>query len=128
MSLLPTWLPQKNTLKTAALRNADEIQDEERVKILSALSKNGAPQGSAVYDLVSGWLDNRPSDDLKSAWLSFMQEYLPTLDAASKQALKEEVLGSSAEVAESAGGWLFGWGSVSSEEQTVLDQLGAAFS
>ena len=106
----------------------NEIQEEERVKILSALSKHGAPQGSAVYDLVSGWLDNRPTDALQSSWISFMKEYLPTLDTDAKGALKKEVLGSSTDVAESAGGWLFGWGAVSSEEQEVLNQLGAVFS
>ena len=104
------------------------IQPEERTEILSRLAKNGVASGTASHDLVAGWLENRPTDDLKVAWTSFVQEYLKGLDTSARLALKEEILGASGELAASAGGWLFGWNSISSEEQAVLDELHTIFS
>lgn len=101
------------------------MDDSERNAILSAAEDAGLSGESAA--LLDGWLTTRPSDKVLSAWKDYVSALASTMDAGAKDKLKQELLGRSRTVAESAGGFL-GIGKISSEEEDKLEELARAFS
>lgn len=103
------------------------MHENEREAILAAANKQGINKGCSVYEMLKEWLHERPSPELKVSWFDFMREYVIHLNAAERLAWEEEILGSSQDVAESSGGWFFGLGAVSTDQQELLDELHAVF-
>jgi len=103
-----------------------KIDAKERAAILSGADKSGIKPDTLAAKLLEGWLSDQPDDSLAAAWKDYMQAVCGKLAAGDKVKLQEEVIGRSKSVAEAAGGFL-GLGSISTQEQRVLDSLNAAF-
>lgn len=102
------------------------ISTKEHEAVASGAEKAGIKTGSTAYQLLQGWLTEKPDDSLMSVWADYTKAMCEKLQAGDKVKLSEQVLGRCKSVAESAGGFL-GLGSISSKEQAVLDALAAAF-
>jgi hypothetical protein len=76
--------------------------------------------------MISVWLKQKPGPELMEAWEHYIQALSQQLSPEERQSLKEEVLADARTIANAAGGFL-GFGTLSPEEQKVLDQLEAAF-
>ncbi len=103
------------------------IDAKERIAVLDAAEKQGVEKVHPAYQLLEGWLKQKPDAKLLTAWKNQVAALSQTLDEAAKQNLKDDLLGRARAVAETAGG-LLGFGNkVSKSEQTVLDDLEQAF-
>lgn len=86
----------------------------------------GIDKNSPVHSLVDGWVKSRPNADLEKAWTSFMSAYLSTLSSEEQASLKNEIITTSIDIAQSEGGFL-GIGKVSSGESELLERLKSVF-
>ena len=102
------------------------IDTKEHEAIASAAEKAGIKAGTMAYQLLQGWLAEKPDESLSDTWTEYTKAMCEKLQAGDKIKLSEQVLGRCKSVAESAGGFL-GLGSISAKEQTVLDGLASAF-
>jgi hypothetical protein len=103
-----------------------QIQDNERTAILQGAHGKGLEQGTDGYELLQTWLAKRPSDDLFSAWESYIKALAGQLNDEQNRLLKNQILGFAKMVATSAGG-ILGFGKVSGTEEKVLHRIEAAF-
>lgn len=103
-----------------------EIQGNEREAILKAAADSGMAADDSSYRLLEGWLEERPGSDLLDTWKEYIRAFSSAADDAVAGILKEEILGRARSVAHAAGGFL-GLGKVSTEEESVLDELEASF-
>lgn len=104
-----------------------KLDDTEREAILASAVKSGLDKDSAGYHWLVTWLQQAPDSELLDAWTSYAQALNATLSAEDRQALKSGLIDRARQVAEAAGGFLGLGNKVSAEEQTVLEQLEAAF-
>ena len=104
-----------------------EMADAEKTAILKAANDAGVTSESAAYSVVESWLQNRPDEDLLSAWKSYIDSVKSKLDPAATIQLKHSVVVRSTEIAKAAGGYLGLGNKISAAEQAVIDDLTAAF-
>ena len=102
----------------------NHLDDSERESILAKAKEKGVSDD--IMSVVSNWMSHQPSSTLKHAWVSFMTEYVQSLEGPHRNALKAEILGDSTDVAAASGGF-FGFGSISEPEQELIDELSAVF-
>ncbi|HEY4242516.1 MAG TPA: hypothetical protein VGM88_22010 [Kofleriaceae bacterium] len=102
------------------------IQDNERTAILQGAHGKGLEQGSDGYELLQTWLAKAPSDELFSAWESYIHALASQLNVEQSKLLKNQIVGFAKLVASSAGGVL-GFGKVSASEEAALKKIEAAF-
>ena len=102
------------------------IQSAERDALLEAASAAGIEAGSESFELLAGWLEEKPDDAMVQAWEDYVRALSATASEGSRAALRAVTLGRAEAVAQAAGG-LLGVGRVSSSERQVLDRLAAAF-
>lgn len=103
------------------------VDTKEHNALLAAAEQAGLSKGSASYQLLDGWLKERPSPELLAAWKAYVAALSRTLNDHDKQALKRDLLGHARSVAEAAGGFLGLGKKISSAEQAVLTELEQAF-
>jgi hypothetical protein len=101
-----------------------ELQDKERSAILIAAKESGL--GRVAYELVKHWLQQKPSDQLLTAWMGYITAISESSSTEVKEKLKSDVLGRAYQVAETAGG-ILGFNKTTESEQSVLDVLERAF-
>lgn len=101
------------------------MDDKERSAILSAAKDIGLGSESAA--LLEGWLATQPGSRVLSAWKDYVAALVSTMDVATKDKLKQDLLGRVHTVAEAAGGFLGIVGAISSEEKAKLEELARAF-
>jgi hypothetical protein len=99
-----------------------EISSKERKAALRAAEERGIAPGTETWQLLEDWLEHRPDPELMDAWKGFMKSLLESLDPAIADAVKERIMTRARGVAEAAGGFL-GMGSISDQEQAVLDEM-----
>ena len=102
------------------------IQDNERTAILQGAHGKGLEQGTDGYELLQTWLAKKPSDDLFSAWESYIKALASQLNDEQNRLLKNQIVGFAKMVAAAAGG-ILGFGKVSGSEEKILDRIEAAF-
>lgn len=103
-----------------------EIQDNERTAILQGAHGKGLEQGSDGYELLQTWLKSKPSEELFTAWESYIKALAAQLNEEQNRLLKNQIVGFAKLVATSAGG-LLGFGKVSGAEEKALGRIEAAF-
>jgi hypothetical protein len=103
------------------------LDEKERSALLAAAAQSGLSKGSASYQLLEEWLEERPSPQILAAWKAYVADLSRTLDDQAKEALKRDLLGRARMVAEVAGGFLGLGNRISSAEQAMLTQLEQAF-
>lgn len=104
------------------------IDPKERGAVLSGAVETGLSRGNAGHELLEGWLAKRPPPELLAAWKGYIGAISATLGAEAKAALKLQLLGRARAVAEATGGILGIGQRISAAEETVLQDLGTAFS
>lgn len=103
------------------------VAAKEREAILSAAADSGLNSGDTAYELLQGWLEEAPSDELLDAWKEYVSAFSKVIDAEVFAGLRDDLLGRAQQVAEAAGGMLGMGHKVSMSEQTVLNDLQQAF-
>ncbi len=104
-----------------------QVEEKERIAVLSGAEANGVIAGSPAYELLEGWLARRPDARLLATWGEFTVALCARLGATERASLKKNVLGRAREVAAAAGGFLGLGNKISPEEEVVLEQLAKAF-
>jgi hypothetical protein len=102
------------------------IQDNERTAILQGAHGKGLEQGTDGYELLQTWLAKKPSEDLFSAWESYIKALASQLNDEQNRLLKNQIVGFAKMVAAAAGG-ILGFGKVSGSEEKILERIEVAF-
>ena len=102
------------------------ISGKERKAVLRAAAERGIEEGSTNFQMLQDWLDHKPEPQLFDVWKSYARELTVGLDPSIALAIRESVAKRTKAVADAAGGFL-GLKAISAEEQTVLDEIDAAF-
>ncbi len=103
-----------------------QMDEKERKAILKAADESEVPIDPVARQLLVAWLETRPSDALLGAWKAYIGELSQILSVDANDSLRDEVMGRARDVAQSAGGFL-GIGTVSEDEERILNELEAAF-
>lgn len=103
-----------------------ELQDNERAELFLYAHKAGLSNKQVDKNIISVWLKQKPGPELMEAWTHYIQALCQQLSSEERQSLKKEVLTDARTIANAAGGFL-GFGTLSPEEQEVLNRLEAAF-
>ena len=104
-----------------------EIQDSERAAILQAAESEGISKDSTNYQLLKGWLDDRPDPTLLEAWREYAVELAKELDEASLAEVRRITMDRARRIAELTGGILGLSHEISKEEERALIDLARAF-
>jgi hypothetical protein len=104
-----------------------EIQDSERAAILQAAETEGISKDSTNYQLLKGWLDDRPDPTLLEAWREYAVELAKELDEASLAEVRRITMDRARRIAELTGGILGLSHEISKEEERALIDLARAF-
>ena len=82
---------------------------------------------SAGYRLLENCLSERPQAQLRNMWSQYIKSVCATLSPEERESLKTDLLRRARSVAEAAGGFMGLGSKVSSQEETLLAEIGAAF-
>ena len=104
-----------------------EIQDSERAAILQAAETEGISKDSTNYQLLKGWLNDRPDPTLLEAWREYAVELAKELDDASLSEVRRITMDRARRIAELTGGILGLSHEISKEEERALIDLARAF-
>jgi hypothetical protein len=104
----------------------DRVESDERDVILKLAEQSGIEKGDPAMDLLESWTKQKPGNELLEAWCEYAGALSNALGAASRERLKEEVVRNAKKVAEACGG-VFGFASVSPNEQATMDKIERAF-
>jgi CRP-like cAMP-binding protein len=102
-----------------------QIDAAERRELLRAAEAHGISAGSASFELLRIWLDERPGPDLMQAWSAFTIALCAELSVEARMRLADAVLGHARDVAAAAGG-LLGLAAISRSEERALAELARA--
>ncbi|MCC6511058.1 MAG: hypothetical protein IT423_18295, partial [Pirellulaceae bacterium] len=100
----------------------DRVEDNERYRLLQAAEKAGLAPGDPSYELLSGWLVQRPPEELFQTWVEYAQSLCRSLDGESRENLQTTLVHQVRSIATASGG-MFGFGSISPTEQKVIDAV-----
>lgn len=103
-----------------------KMEPNERDAILKATAESGIDSNNCCYQLIEGWLNQRPSDGLLSSWKEYIGALKTSLDSAAFHQIQNSIVDRATQVAAAAGGFL-GIGSVSEVEKKVIAELESAF-
>ena len=103
-----------------------EINAKEREAILKAASQSGFAPSSVDYSIVDRWLTHKPDAKLLEAWSKYIAALCSKLTIEERASLKLETIGQARAVAEASGG-ILGLGTISTDEQKMLQKLESAF-
>ncbi len=103
-----------------------EMEDKEKKAIMDAAKGEGIEEGDPVHDLLLGWLEKKPGDQLLQTWIDYVQALDEQLTVEERATLKKQVMDRARHVAEAAGG-LLGLAKISGAEKEMLAKLEAAF-
>jgi hypothetical protein len=103
------------------------LEDKEREAVLKEAGKNGVAPGTPGYELLQGWLREKPDITLLTAWTAYARAVVESLEGVQRQEFRDSILNRAKAVANAAGGFA-GMGKVSDREKDVLTQIEAALS
>ncbi len=103
------------------------IDPNERSAVLRAAEQEGLSKQSPNYELLNGWLANRPPPDLITVWKQYVAALVANLDDPAKTTLKTQIVGRARSVAEASGGFLGLTARISDAEKRVLHDLEETF-
>lgn len=116
-----------NLIPLVSVAWADHIMNvEERDAILKSAVRQGISTETSAYNLLKGWLQERPPASMILAWKEYIRSLRSILPINSYSNLKEDILLQAENVAKIAGGFL-GFNSVSDEEKKVIEDIRITF-
>jgi hypothetical protein len=104
----------------------DFVDPKESHQILKAAEMEGIVPGEPAFELLQGWLNERPNPRLFEDWRAYIQALKSRETPERISELRKHVLGRARRVARAAGG-AFGFNKVAAAEQALLDKMEAAF-
>jgi len=102
------------------------VEKEEREAVLQAAESVGIAPDSVTGQLLTSWLQQKPSPELFQAWEDYITALHTVLDPVSFRRLHNTAVETARQVAEASGGVL-GVHSVSLAEERAIHQVDAAF-
>lgn len=120
-NLLALWLVPLTQVAWADGR----VEPAEREAVLDALRKHGYSKDSPAWHLLESWLDHQPCHEVLTAWKDYARALVETAGEKQVILLRNELRNRAREVAQATGG-VFGFGSVSCAEESVLEQIESA--
>jgi hypothetical protein len=105
----------------------DRIEDNERFRVIHAAEKAGLTPGDPAYEMLKGWLTERPPVGLFETWSEYAKTLAQSLNGEARENLKNSLVDQVRSVAAANGG-LFGYGSISPTEQKLIDKVSEALS
>jgi hypothetical protein len=99
-----------------------DVDKKEREAIMEIAQGRGIDQGGPAYEVLSGWLAERPDRSLLETWKHYVSEVKPTLTEEAWKQFAHEVVEQATAVAHASGG-LLGYGTVSVTEKNIIDQI-----
>lgn len=103
-----------------------KLDVKERDAVRAGAAAEGIAAGSAAQLVLEHWLEERPDPALIDAWKRYVKALQDQLGPAQHRRLGEDLLGRARKVAHAAGG-ILGLGSISGDEQKVLEELKSVF-
>ena len=98
----------------------------ERDVVISTASAQGIHPGSATFEMLAHWLDERPDPRISEAWKEYVKEMAHLMPQQSLAAMKTQMLDRCARVADAAGGFL-GLETASKRERAKIDEFAKAW-
>lgn len=105
----------------------DRVEDNERYRLLQCAEKAGLTAGDPAYEMLNGWLNQRPPAELFETWLQYARSLAMSLDGESRENLQMTLVHQVRGIATACGG-MFGFGSISPAEQKIIAQVEEALS
>lgn len=102
------------------------VSDAERETVMNEALKTNLAQQSAAFELVEGWLRNRPPSSMWTLWKEYVSAIRGKMSPVTGDALGKEIHRQATAVAKASGGTL-GFGKISSAEQDKLDEIAKVF-
>jgi hypothetical protein len=102
------------------------IDAKERAAILKATEARGVESGTPGHNLLSSWLETKPSDSMSAVWAQYVEGLWPNLTQPERDEFRERLLVLVRGVAEAAGGFLGLGSKISPAERAILDEIEAA--
>ena len=99
-----------------------EMAKEEREAIMEMAHKRGIEQDGLAYQILNGWLEQRPNRALLETWKHYAHAVRETLTESAWKQLADEVLEQANAVAQASGG-VFGYGKVSATEKNMIAKI-----
>jgi hypothetical protein len=98
------------------------VTAEERDAVLNAAAKQGLQPGTASYELLQNWLQNRPDLHIITAWKDYVRELARIMPKETIDEMGRQLISRCKRVAEAAGGFL-GLATISKSEQSKIDEF-----
>jgi hypothetical protein len=103
----------------------NKVTGAEKKLILEAARLHGVEEGSPANQKLEYWLTSRPDDKLLDQTLSVIAHLAQTDTLSAEKMDREELLDLSTRIAAASGGILGLVGTISDDEQAVLDRIAA---
>jgi hypothetical protein len=103
-----------------------KIDKKEKEAVLKAVEKSGISKDNPDYEIVSKWLEHKPSPHLLEAWEHYIQGLCENLTKEEISNLRNELISHAKEIASASGGFL-GIAKISDSENKMLEKLSQAF-
>ena len=104
-----------------------KVEDSEKRPILEAARADGMEETSVGSRLLENCLSERPQARLRSMWKEYIKSVCATLSPEQRDTLKTDLLRRARSVAEATGGFMGLGPTVSTKEEALLAEIGAAF-
>lgn len=98
------------------------VTPEERDAVLNAAAKQGLQPGTASYEVLQRWLQDRPDLHITTAWKDYVRELARIMPKETITEMGRQLTDRCKRVAESAGGFL-GLATISKSEQAKIDEF-----
>ena len=90
--------------------------------MLNAAAKQGLQPGTASYELLQNWLQDRPDLHIITAWKDYVRELARIMPKDTIEEMGRQLIARCKRVAEAAGGFL-GLATISKSEQSKIDEF-----
>ena len=100
-----------------------DVSDRERSLILGAARARGIEPGSTAYQLLTDWLERRPSGEVMEKTLRLLGAMLQALPHEAREAATRDLVSYCTQVAEASGGILGLIRTISDEERAMLEHI-----
>ncbi len=102
------------------------MDHRQRQAILDAAHSTGHERDTASHQLIETWLDHKPDAKLQTAWKDYVHFVCQSVSDATRQSLKEDVLGRARQVAEAVS-FIYGFHRVEEVQDAILREIEKAF-
>lgn len=127
LNVRPETLASLSLIPLVEVAWADgSVDEKEKIAVLSAAEKMGFAKNSSDYEILSQWMNHRPSKELLDAWIDYMKGLCAELSKEEIGSLRNELMSNTRMIASASGG-VMGIGSISKTENKILKVLEDSF-